>query len=219
MTRRANSRIAGTLFLLYIAAGLTSMALFGRATGGADQTAARLASLVDHAALVRFTVVLTLVMFVCAVGLGVTLYALTRDQDRDLALFALCCRTAEGVIGAAGSVETLGLLTVATAAGGAADAPAANVVGGLLLAQGSLGVPISATCFALGSTAFSWLFLKARTIPVSLAWLGVLASVVLVVLLPAQIAGLAGAPVTTYMWLPMLAFEVVLALWLLIKGA
>ena len=60
-----------------------------------------------------------------------------------------------------------------------------------------------------------------QMIAVALAWLGVLASIVLVVILPLQLAGLVGRPVgLTYwfMWLPMLVFEVALALWLLIKG-
>jgi len=32
--------------------------------------------------------------------LAVTLYALTREQDPDLALIALCCRAGEGVMAA-----------------------------------------------------------------------------------------------------------------------
>jgi hypothetical protein len=52
-----------------------------------------------------------------------------------------------------------------------------------------------------------------------MAWLGVVASILLVVVLPLQIAGILGGPITQFMWLPMLAFEVSLALWLLIKGA
>jgi len=78
--------------------------------------------------------------------------------------------------------------------------------------------------FAVGSTLFSWLLLRGRLIPMALAWLGVLASVLLVVILPLQLAGLFGGPmswsasVTWLVWLPMLVFEVALALWLLIKG-
>jgi hypothetical protein len=59
---------------------------------------------------------------------------------------------------------------------------------------------------------------------VALAWLGVFASAPLVVVLPLQLAGLFGGPmtwsasVTWLVWLPMLVFEVVLALWLIIKG-
>jgi hypothetical protein len=55
-------------------------------------------------------------------------------------------------------------------------------------------------------------------IPVALAWLGVLASVLLVVGLPLQIAGVLRGSITQLMYLPMLAFEIPLGLWLLIKG-
>ena len=36
MTRRANARLAGFMFLFYIATGITSMVLSGRATSGAE---------------------------------------------------------------------------------------------------------------------------------------------------------------------------------------
>lgn len=71
---------------------------------------------------------------------------------------------------------------------------------------------------AVGSTLYSYLFLRARSVPVSLAWLGVAASILLVVLLPAQLAGFVTGPITDFMWLPMLVFEVWLVLWLIIKG-
>jgi TonB family protein len=63
-----------------------------------------------------------------------------------------------------------------------------------------------------------YLFLRGRMIPVALAWLGVLASVLLVVGLPLQIAGVLRGSITQLMYLPMLAFEIPLGLWLLIKG-
>ena len=82
----------------------------------------------------------------------------------------------------------------------------------------------SAIFFAVGSTIFCWLLLRGRMIPRPLAWLGVVASVLLVVILPLQLAGLFGgtmswsASISWLVWLPMLIFEVGLALWLLIKG-
>jgi hypothetical protein len=36
--------------------------------------------------------------------------------------------------------------------------------------------------------------------------------------LPLQLAGFLAGPITSVMWLPMLAFEVPLGLWLIIKG-
>jgi hypothetical protein len=135
-------------------------------------------------------------------------------------MIALCCRISEGVIGAVSGVRTLGLLSVATTstAAAAADAAATNALGDLLLKQGGGSTLIGATCFAVGSATYSYLFLRARTIPVPLAWLGVLASVLLVVALPLQLAGFIKGPSTYFVWIPMLVFEVTLALWLIIKG-
>jgi hypothetical protein len=163
MTRTTNARLAGVAFLFYIVAGIATMVLAGRA----------------HA-----TDVLSLLTSLSALVLAVTLYAITREQDPDLAMLGLTCRVVEGVPGHTGG----------------------------------------AIFFAVGSTLFCWLLLRGRMIPVALAWLGVLASVLLVVILPLQLAGLFGGPmtwsasVTWLVWLPMLVFEVALALWLLIKG-
>jgi hypothetical protein len=208
------------MFLLYIAVGLSTMVLFRRATGGAEGTAATLTSLAGHATTVRLTAVLTLLTFFIAVTLAVALYALTRDQDHDVAMLALCCRVGEGVLAAAGAVRTLSLLSVATAsvAASAPDPAAVRALGALLLEQGGIGVPVTATLFALGSTLYCWLFLKARSIPIWLAWLGLVASLLLVFELPLQLAGLVSGAVTSLVWIPMAVFEVVFAVWLIWRG-
>ena len=77
--------------------------------------------------------------------------------------------------------------------------------------------------FAVGSTLFCWLLLRGRIIPAVLAWLGVIASVLLDAILPLQLAGVLvgvnwSSSITWMVWLPMLVFEVTFALWLLVKG-
>jgi hypothetical protein len=129
-------------------------------------------------------------------------------------------------MGAVAAARALGLVSVAKAAAAVAapgaaaarDAAATNALGTLWLEMGGLSVPVTATCFALGSTLFSYLFLRGRGIPVALAWLGLLASILLVVGLPLRIAGFIGAPWTSLIWIPMAVFEVALALWLIFKG-
>ena len=219
MTRTTNARVAGFTFLFYIAVALTSMILSSRAASGVD-TAAKLASIAQHASDMRVAFVLDLLSCFCALVLAVTLYSITRDQDPDLALLALTCRVAEGVIGAVSLPSTLGRLWLATAAG--ADAPdpaAANALGAVLLKLPSWDSDIAATFFAVGSTLFAYLLLRGRMVPVALAWLGVLASILVVVCLPLQLVGILSGPIVKLMWIPMLAFEVPLGLWLLIKGA
>ena len=220
MTRRTNARVAGFTFLFYIAVAFPGMVLENRASSG-EGTAAKLANIALHASDMRLAIVLQLLGCFCALVLAVTLYAITRDEDQDLAMLGMTCRVAEGVIGAVSLPTTVGKLWLATAAG--ADAPdpaAANALGALLLKlPGWLGIPISATFFAVGSTLFAYLLLRGRIVPVALAWLGVLASILVVVCLPLELAGFVRGPITPLIWLPMLAFEVSLGLWLLIKGA
>jgi hypothetical protein len=158
---QANARLAGVTFLLYLVAGIAAMIMAGRA---------------------EVTSVLSVLTSFCALVLGVTLWAITREVDRDLAMMALACRVIEAAPG-----------------------------------HGEI-------YFAVGSMLFSWLLLRGRMIPVTLAWLGVVASTFLVVLIPLQLAGLFGgarawsSPLTWFLWLPMLVFEVALALWFLTKG-
>jgi Domain of unknown function (DUF4386) len=213
MTRTTNARIAGFTFLIYIASGVASMVLSGRATRG-DGIAAKLLAVAQHATEVRLTVLLALLQGFSALVLAVTLYAITREQDPDLAMLGLTCRVAEGITGIF-VARTLGLLWLATSTGAnAPDTGPTYVLGAFLFRLGAWNP--SATFFAVGSTLFSWLLLRGRMIPVLLAWLGLLASVLLVLALPLQLAGL--IEVHFLVWMPMLVFEVVFALWLLIKG-
>ncbi|PYO88702.1 MAG: DUF4386 domain-containing protein [Gemmatimonadetes bacterium] len=215
MTRRRNARIAGIAYLLYIAVGLTSMQLSNRATSG-DGMAAKLASMAVHATDVRLAAVLSLIGCLCALVLAVTLYALTCEQDRDLAMLALTCRAAEGIVGAASTPATLALLAIATTAGTNSPDPAgAGAVAAFVLNQPWL---ISAIFFAVGSTLFSWLLLRGRMVPAWLAALGVVASGLIAIGLPLQVLELLPALVTQLMWLPILVFELVFAGWLIVKG-
>lgn len=120
MTRTANARIAGLTFLLYIAAGITSMVLFRRATGG-EGMAAKLAGIAEHATDVGVLVLLGFVQCFSALVLGVTLWAITRDQDNDLAMLGLTCRAGEGIIGGLSIPGILTVFSLATSTG--TDAP------------------------------------------------------------------------------------------------
>jgi len=217
MTRRTNATVAGFAFLVYIAAALTGMILFGRASAG-EGVAARLASLAQHATQARVAFLLELVGCVCALVLAVTLWAITRDADPDLAMWILVCRAGEGVIGVVAMENMLGRIWLATAAGAAAPDPAAAGALGAVLFQ-LPNEAIGAFLFALGSIAFAYLLLRDRMVPAALAWIGVIASALLVVALPLELAGFLRGPIAQAVWIPMLAFEVPLGLWLMIKGA
>ncbi|SRR6266550_6325932 len=221
MTRTTNARIAGFTYLFYAVIGICVELLMHQARGaGVDDDAAMLARIGQYATNVRLAILITLLECFSALVLAVTLYGITRDQDRELAMLALVCRVAEGVLGALIIPSRLGLLWLAKAGvgTGAPDMVTTNALRAFLLMPGP-SVPIGSIFFAVGSTIFSWLLLRGRMVPVWIAWLGVLASGLLAVVLPLQLAGFSTGPLTGYyQWLPALVFQIVLALWLLIKG-
>lgn len=219
MTRTTNARIAGFTYLLYTAVGISSEVLMHRATN-AEGDAAKLARIASHATDVRIAIVLTLLECFSALVLAVTLYGITRDEDHELAMMGLVSRVAEGVIGSAAIPGYWGLVWLANggAAAGAMDITTTTALRTFLLMPGP-NVPVGAVFFAVGSTIFSYLLLRGRMVPVALAWLGVLASALLAVTLPLQLAGFSTGPLTGYyQWLPALVFQLLLAPWLLIKG-
>jgi Domain of unknown function (DUF4386) len=195
MTTGMNARIAGATFLVYITAGVSGMVIALSAAA---------------------TVILALVMCFSALLLGVTLFALTRHVDSEIALMGLACRVAEGILGGMFLSATIAL-RMRSAAGGS-DA-GGQAVSAFVASARSLNTIVAAIFFAMGSTLFCWLFLRGRVIPVALASLGMFASILLVVALPLQLAGALRGPVVQVIWLPMLAFEVPLGVWLIVRAA
>jgi hypothetical protein len=131
-------------------------------------------------------------------------------------MLGLACRVGEGVIAGLSIPGILTVLSLATPTGTDASTTAAAHTLARYLLRNDVALP--ATFFAVGSTFFSWLLLRGRMIPIPLAWLGVVASVLLVACLPLLLAGFLRGPIVTLMWLPMLAFEVPLGVWLIIRG-
>ncbi len=219
MTSRSNARLAGFTFLFYIAIALTEMVLSSRITSGPNTTA-RLANIAQPAPQMGLAIVLGMLTICCALVLAVTLYSLTRDVDPDLALLAMTCRVTEGVTGIVPAIASLGLLSLATAAVTATGPEAAtiNELAALLLRAGGWSITVGATAFAVGSTIFAYLFLRARSIPLWLAWVGLAGSLLMVVILPLQGIGVIKSPLMSIAWAPLFVFEVTLGFWLMFKG-
>jgi hypothetical protein len=196
MSRPTTARIAGLAFLVYIVAGMTSL----RGAPG---------PLLD--------IVLSFVMCFCALALGVTLFGVTSEVDREIAMMGMVCRVAEGIVG----VMFMSLALAMRSALAAPDAPNAAALAALntvLTGAERVNFSVAGMLFAVGSTMFCWLLLRGRLIPVGLAWLGFLASLLVVVALPLQLGRVLTGPFTMLMWIPMAAFEIPAGIWLLVKG-
>jgi hypothetical protein len=132
-------------------------------------------------------------------------------------MLGLVCRTAEGIIGA--TLLPVSLAFGAAAAVGVSASPVATSdLASLLVSVRDWNTVVSALFFAVGSTAFTWVMLRGRMIPVGLAWLGVVASALMVVALTLQLAGIVQGRVVAITSLPIVFFELPLGVWLIVKG-
>jgi hypothetical protein len=216
MTLRASARVAGIMFLLYIALGIAGLLFFNSATNGGDDVA--IATLALHVHELRWAATCTLLTMLDAIVLGVTLFSLTRMVDSELAFLALACRIIEAAVNGFMVVALLvlcRLVEVPGAFGSSASAPA--------IVAFVLGIPtatnaVAATSFAVGSALFCYLFLRGCLIPKLLAGLGLFGSCLVAVGMPLSMLNLLPGPMAAWMWAPIAIFEIVVALWLLFNG-
>jgi Domain of unknown function (DUF4386) len=197
---RYAGRLAGFMFLFLIAAVLAS-SILSRGVGGATENTFR----------VRLSVLLLIVGSISTLILAAMLYAITKHQDKNLAILALLCRAVEAALYVTGIMSLLALLSLSKG----------TALGDLVSNLRLWGTNVGAIFFAVGSTLYSYLLFKARSVPVPLAGLGVVASLILVVGVPLQTA--AGRSIYdgafAAIWIPIAIFEISTGFWLLIKGA
>jgi hypothetical protein len=220
LSSRRNARLAGTTFIFYIATTIVDGFVYAAATGTGD-VATKLGTISQHTAEMRLTILFAILKIFYALILAVTLYALTRHVDREMALLAFTCRVVEGVINAMPATARFGLLSlaIATVAATPGDAASHATQATLLMGIAGWSGAVAGIVFAIGSTLFAYLFLRGQSIPAPIAWLGIIGS-----LLVAPLSALGGLGLVTraMAWItsiPILLFELSLAFWLLTKGA
>src|SRR6266576_2101954 len=119
------ARLAGFLFLFYIAAGLGGTFI----TGGyfvKNDPVATAANINASELTYRIGLLLQFAGSMTAVALGWALYVLLRRVDRNWAMLALLFRVAEGAVGAIGSV--FGWTALALYTGGSRSGNAAGLI-------------------------------------------------------------------------------------------
>ena len=214
------AKVVGFLYLLAMA-----LSIFGEAyvrgpliVRDAAQTAA---NIIASQTLFRLSIVTDLLLYACDIVLFWGLYVIFKRVAKDTALLAVFFRLVETAILA---VTTLLAFIALRLIGNAEylrviDPTQLHALARAFVGLYGVGLSIGFVFLGIGSAVFSYLWVKSRYIPRSLAWLGIVGSVMLAVfslatmLFPRlwEVIGMA------YM-MPMGLYEVGLGLWLLAKG-
>jgi len=211
---------AGVLFILATAASLVGSAVLGTALDGPDYLS-RIS--VDGNRLL----VSALLSFVAAcgsAGIAIALYPVLRKFNEGLALGSVGFRLIEAVFYIVGTLCLLSLFALSRQSAGATgqDANDVETLGHLLLTAKDLaGFVFGVLAFCIGGGSYYVVFYRSRLIP---RWLSAWGLIAMVTLFAAAIITLFdGEPYSVSGSLVFLAFpialqEMVLAVWLIVKG-
>ena len=208
--------------VLFIACSVASI-LSAIPLGSALEDADYLSPFAGRDTSVVLTALIELLWAATGAGIAIGLYPVLRRHSRALALGAVTARVVEGVFVLIGTLALLALLTVSQESGavGAAAESTFRPVGDALLAvrdwaHGSLG--LLALC--IGAFLYYVVLYQSRLVPRWLSGWGLVGVALMVV--STVMAGLAQdfgfTTVNTVLNIPIGLQEMVLALWLIIKG-
>lgn len=216
------ARIAGLMYLFALVTAVFSefyirSSLFVWANVG--ETASNIA---NSEGFFRTAIVSDLSSFAGIVVLAVSLYLVVKPVNPYLALIALCWWLGQAFILGMTTLNSFIILSLVSGAGylAAFDAGQLHALVGLFVRGHYAGYDIGLIFFSLGSSAFAYLLFKARLVPRPLVLFGLLASLlfltgtVTLFLLP-EVSPLVRQVINP----PIALYELLIGLWLLIKGA
>lgn len=210
---------AGILFIIY-----TSVDLLGFLFLGPLTAPSYLVSVSENAGLVGTGAFLSLIGGACASGIAISLYPVLKKFNPVLALGAVGFRISEGVLRFVSVSVLLSIITLSQlyVKAGAPDSSYFQTLGALLSAVrlwvGS-GVG-SLLAFSIGCTLYYIIIYQTRLVPRWMTVWGLVFGILGIVSCALVSTGLI-APFSTeqiVMIIPMLPQEIVLAVWLIVKG-
>lgn len=218
-TYRKTAVAVGILFLVCTAASILSFPLTGSILEDQDY----LVKLSLNATSVTIGALIEFIWAAAGAGIAIGLYPLLKKYNEALALGSVGFRVVEGVVVLIGTLSLLSLLTLSQEfiAVGVSGAATFQTTGTLLLAlrDWQLHV-ISGLAFSLGALMYYVVFYQSKLIPQWLSGWGVLGAALSVTatVMASFTQDFGMESVHTYLSIPIGVNELVLAMWLLMKG-
>jgi hypothetical protein len=214
-TRRA-AVVAGVLFLITEVAAIGGRVLYGPLLGNPDYI---VSAGVDNQ--VFLGALFEVILAVACVGTGVVLYPIVKRQNESLALGYLSARVLEAAAILVGVISVLSVVTLRQNLDGEAADASATAVGAALLAIHAwtfwMGPGIA---LGIGTLLLASLMYSSGLVPRAVAWLGFIGGSLILLSSIAVLFGVydQDGTVGLVVALPVFAWEVSLAIWLISKG-
>jgi hypothetical protein len=209
---------AGILFIIYTSLDVLSFLFLGPVNASNY-----LVSVSENAGLVGAGAFLLLIGGACASGIAISLYPVLKRSDPVLALGAVGFRISEGVLRFVSVCILLSIITLSQlfVKAGAPESSYFQTLGELLLAaRGWVSHVGALLAFSIGCTLYYVLFYRTKLVPRWISVWGLVFGISGIVSIALVITGLIPpfGTVQVLMLIPMLPQEMVLAVWLIVKG-
>ena len=214
-TVNKTSRILGLAFLLQFATSITSGLLLRQNWYVPGDINASLIKIASNAAWLRVNIIVDMLTALGVIFLGAMLFITLRKQNEKLALTALGFYILEAALLATSRLATFALLRFGQefAATGQAVLPLLGQVA--FDAMEFVGGSLHMLAFIPGGVLFYYLLDQARIVPRALSLWGLIAVLPFLIGTPLAIMGY---EIPMALYLPYIPFELVIGLWILIKG-
>jgi hypothetical protein len=212
-TNKMTARIVGLLFIIGTVAGVLSVVFAGPILDDPDYLVKVSAN--ENQIIIGALFFLTMAFALAVVP--VMMFPIFKKHNEALALGYVVFRGGlETVTYFAGVISWLLLITLSQeyVKAGASDASYFQTLGTLLLEAGDWSDGISTLAFSLGALMFYYLLYQSRLIPRWLSGWGLFGATLV---LAVGLLGLFGVALEI-LWAPLAVQEMVLALWLIVKG-
>lgn len=217
ITYRGNAIAAGVLFIACSAASILSIVPLGAAVG-APVDFAKLAANDNRVVL---TALIEFIWAATGMGIAIALYPVLRKFNPALALGSVAGRAVENVFVLVGALSLLGLLTVSQQAAGSAVPSSFQALGDALVAvRDWVHGFVALIPFGIGVFMYYVVLYRSRLVPRWLSGWGLVAVVLSVVatLYAGFTQEFGFTTVNNVLNIPMGIQEMVLAVWLIVKG-
>lgn len=212
------AKIVGVLFFVAAISAVIGLFLYNPILNGSDY----LLQGSEHATQIALGALMELILVVSVIGTATTMFPILKKYNETIALWHISFRFLEGVIITIGIISVLSLLTLSQnfVAEGPVDSSSYQASGILLIAIHDWTFMLG-PLFMLGinTIMYSYIFYKTKLVPRTLAILGMFGA--MFVFINALLV-LFGIVEQLSAWgilaLPVAAFEMILAGWLLVKG-
>ena len=216
---RGNAIAVGVLFIACSAASLLSAVPLGSTLDGPDYL--REVAVSDNR--VVMTALIEFVWAAAGAGVAIGLYPIIRKYNPALALGSVAGRVAEGVFVLIGALSLLGLLTVSQqslTAGSAVPSPFQATGDALLAVRDWALLFVAMLAFGVGALMYYYVFYRSRLVPRWLSGWGLVGGALMLVSTVSSgfTQDFGFTTVNTVLNIPIGLQEMVLAVWLIVKG-